>query len=158
MARTGTTELTAKGLATLRGLGYRRVFATPDKCQSRSVYRFAKDDLEGWFLVQVRHHQEESSRYLVGIMVEALERVDWVALYFEGESKMLILPATFLRDILRERMRAGDARYTGAHNGQWRVDFYLSENTLSPQGSVGHRYDVSRFVVEIAATTISGLR
>ncbi len=154
MARKGTAELTAKALATLRDLGYRRVFKSLDRCQSRSVYCFCKDDLELWYLVQVRHYQEESTRYLVGIMIEALQHVDQVVLYFEGEPKILVFPATFLRDILRERIGAGDAHYSGSDNGQWRVDFHLSEDTLSPVGSDGDRYDVSGFVVNVADATV----
>jgi hypothetical protein len=72
-----------------------------------------------------------------------------VALFFEGEPIMVILPATHLRDIHRRSVELGDASYSGRHDAQWRVDFYLSDRELSPQGSNGRRYDISRYVVQL---------
>ena len=64
MAQRGAAELRDAALDALRSLGYRKTWGVLDGCRSRSVHRMEKDGDEAWFLVQARHHQPETDRYL----------------------------------------------------------------------------------------------
>ncbi len=149
MAHAGSAELKDRARELMRNLGFRSRFKTLPGCHSRNVYCYEIDGKEESILIQCRSHQSETDRYLVGIIMEALPKVDSVFLYFDRERKALKFPAEFLRRIHEERVRIGDASYTGSHDEQWRVDLYLSDEELSPQGSGGRRYDIEPYVIKI---------
>lgn len=150
MAKPGTTELRSAAFEVLRSLGYTKRSGNLCGCRSRSVQKMAKGNDELWLLLQCRHHQTESDRYLVGIIVDALRRVDQVAIFFEGETRIPIFPASFLAEILEQHRKSGDARFTGKNDEQWRIDIHLSDEQLSPQGSNGQRYKISPYVHRIS--------
>jgi len=149
MARLGTVELNDAALEALRNAGFRTTWGRLDGCRSWSVHRFEKDGKESWFLIQARHNQPDTDRYLVGLIVDAMDRVDNVALFFEGE-KLLILPSSFLCEIHNRHKALGNASYTGLRDRQWRVDFFLSAGELSLQGSKGQRYDFAAHATSIS--------
>ncbi|MCC6681588.1 MAG: hypothetical protein IT445_11860 [Phycisphaeraceae bacterium] len=146
MAQPGTATLKSNAFAALETLGYSMRWDRLVDCRSRSVHKMAKDGKETWFLIQCRHNQPETDRYLVGIIVDALKRVDFVALFFEGETRLPIIPAEYLLKILQHHKQVGDASFTGNHSEQWRVDIHLSDEQLSPQGSCGQRYSISSYI------------
>lgn len=150
MAQPGTAQLRSAAFDTLKSLGYTKLWGTLDGCRSRSVQKMSKDGDELWLLLQCRHHQSESDRYLIGVIVDALRRVDQVAFFFEGETRIPIFPSTFLSEILDKHKKAGDARFTGEHDEQWRIDIHLSDEQLSPQGSNGQRYNISSYVHRVS--------
>jgi len=150
MAHIGSDRLMPAALGVLRDLGYHPREKRPLGCTSRNVYCYEKDGKEEFILVQCRSHQDETDRYLVGVIVEALRQVNSVVLFLEGEPSILKIPAEFLRRIHEDRAKIGDARYTGPHNEQWRIDVYLSDAEMSPQGSSGHRYNIMPYVVRLA--------
>jgi hypothetical protein len=155
MAKPGTAQLRKTAIATLHALGYQRTLGRLNGYYGRSVERMIKNGIESWYLIQCRHHQSDTHRYLIGILVDALQKVDQVVLFFEGEPKIVIIPAEFLRGILRRRIEAGNARYTGPHNEQWRVNVHLYYERLSSQGSGGTWHDISRFVKKMSGELVA---
>jgi hypothetical protein len=149
MSQVGWERLMPEALSTLRRVGYRHVNRFLSGCSSRNVYCLEKDGKQEFVLIQCRSCRPGDDRYLVGLIVEALQKVESVALFFEGESRMLKIPAAILRQILCDRVDFGDARFTGNRKEQWRVDFYVSEAKMSPQGSEGRKYDLGEHVIEI---------
>ena len=149
MAHAGSAELKGRALELMRSLGFGLRGQRLPGCRSRNVYCYDVDGNEEFILIQCRSYQSDTDRYLVGIIMEALFKVDSVFLYFDRECKAIKFPANFLRRIHEERVVIGDASYTGSHNEQWRVDLYLSDEQLSPQGSSGRRYDIGSYVIKI---------
>lgn len=149
MAHSGSAQLKERALELMKNLGFRTLGKTLPDCHSRNVYCYEVDKKEEFILIQCRSHQSNTDRYLVGIIMDALAKVDSVFLYFDREYKAFKFPAEFLRKIHEERVQLGDASYTGAHDEQWRIDLYLSDKKLSPQGSNGYRYDVAPYVISV---------
>ena len=149
MALSGGRDHKYAALRSLRALGIRQL-ARPYHGTSRSVFCLGVDGANEFVLVQCRSYQADTDRYLVGLMVEALASVRSVVLYFDGESKFFKIPARFLREIRDERERVGDARYTGKESEQWRVDIFVHQEELSPQGSGGARYSLRPYAIHPA--------
>ena len=146
MAKLGASLLQPQAQEQLISIGYKLSWKTLPDYKSRNVQCIEKDGKEEFALIQCRSHDSENSRYLVGIIVEALNSVNSVVLYFQGETTLFKIPAQFLIEIHEERIKIGDARYT---EKQWRVDFTVFNKKMSPQGSNGVWYDVSPYAIKI---------
>jgi hypothetical protein len=121
MAQCGRQQqLLAHAVACLRAAGYSFSEASRGRF-GRNVRVLMRGGESEVVLIQTRSHQPETSRYLVGIVVADMERVDEVVLYFEEEARYIKVPASFLRGIHTRMRERGLARYTGAHDQQWRV-------------------------------------
>ena len=147
MSRVGGNAVKQIALSVLRDLGLREVQRSLPTSRSKNVYCLGVAGASEFVLIQCRQHQGETDRYLVGLMVEALSKVDSVVIFLEKEAKFFKIPASFLIRIHEERKRVGDASYTGAYDEQWRVDIHVHHAELSPQGSGGRRYSLQRFVI-----------
>src|SRR5262249_10387516 len=86
-------------------------------------------------------------RYLFGIMMPDLPRVEFVILWLEIGENLFKIPSRFLQDIHREMEKQGCARYSGK---QWRINILLDETVLSPQGTRGkRRYSIDEYTVDL---------
>lgn len=105
-------------------------------------------------LMQTRSYDDDTDRYLIGIVVPDLRRVAQFIAWFENEGVAYRIPAEWLCELLDKCIEAGTAAFT--HDGRnWRVDFHLDEDTLSPQQSFGERYPIGRYRIDIPKSTAS---
>ena len=151
MGSSGRSDLLTLARKTLYSLGYRVELTRIEGCRCRSIHVLSKGAVDELTLLHTRHYRPHDSRYLVGIAWEALDDVNYVALFFEREPKLARIPAQWLADKLQRHRLIGDARFTGPYNEQWRVDIHLDDCELSPQGSAGKRYDISEFMLDVPA-------
>lgn len=143
------SELMDMALADLRRLGYAVSYPDPVLSFGRKVRQLSRQQEHFNALIQVRAHQPADYRYLVGLVIPEMRRVATVIIWCENERKLFQIPTGILCDILDEREDLGDAKYA-TRGRQWRVDFHLDEEALSPQGSGGERYSISQYSVSLS--------
>lgn len=147
-------ELMRMALADLRLLGYSTAAPEWPSPFGKKVRRLSGIDERFHALIQTRSFQHSTWRYLVGLVIPDMRRVDQVIIWFENERSLLKIPASYLRGILDEWEALGDARYS-TEGRQWRVDFHLSHGFLSPQGSGGKPYDISKYFVNLPVNQLA---
>ncbi len=147
MAGTRRSELLSMATHDLWVAGWRCLRPGPLAGYGGNVRFLERNGTRVAALVQCRTHDPRTQRYLVGIQMGDLVRVEYVVLWLEDEPVYFMIPAGLLRTIHEVRRLLGDARYTGPRDEQWRVDVQVHERSLSPQGSSGCRYDISEFAV-----------
>jgi len=105
MMRGRDSELMSLVLADLRRLGYTASY--PERCSGfgKKVFWLSRSEEQFHALIQVRSYDPSTFRYLVGIVIPDLRRVDQVILWFEKEYKLVKIPASFLILLSRYRLR-----------------------------------------------------
>lgn len=149
MARGRQTELLGLAIASLRHTGF--LVAVPNGVApyGRNVRTLRWGDRSETVLIQARSYDPNSHRYMVGIILADLARVDSVVLWFEDESRYLRIPSLFLQQLHNQMRERSLARYTGEDEQQWRIDIHLDEHAISPQGSRGERFPAAEYIYEV---------
>ena len=148
MAKPGRKDLIPEALSKLESIGFQINHSVPPGCWSDQVYALSINGLKEFALIQCRSYQSDN-RYLVGIIVEALQKVDCVVLFFQGRRKLLKITAPILRDLFGKCRNLGIAAFTGEVEQQWRVNVQLGDEGLIPQGSSWYSIDLSPHVILI---------
>ncbi len=153
MAGARSEELLDLALRCLKSSGYDSSYPHDGEIYGRNVRVLVKNGESHRALIQTRSH-EDKPRYLVGIMIHDLEKVDRVVLWLEGEDYFFIIPAQMLRRVLDKSRRIGDAAYS-SRGKQWRVTIEVDNLTLSPQRKgkrsriAGREHRIQEFACEV---------
>lgn len=151
MPRPSAEALLSKANDALQRLGYRSIEPALPELRCRRVFSAQRSGRRELLLIQCRSSVASASRrYLVGIIRKALPEVDDLVVFLDEENQLVKVPAARLIQIYNEN--EATAKYSGPHDGQWRVVIDLDDKTLSPQGSNGKRYEFTKYFVDLRPT------